>query len=61
MQDFVSTCIVNPPGPRDVSSHLQKKISLNATKTKGKKRKITDENKDKIPRKGTVILKSLLI
>lgn len=55
IQDFASTCIVNPPGPRKMSNHLNKRsIGTSSTKKHDSTRK--RKNKDKIdkgpPRKG---------
>lgn len=57
IQDFVSTCIVNPPGPRKMSNHLNKRsIGTSSTKKHDstRKRKHKDSSKaDKgPPRKG---------
>lgn len=54
IQDFVSTCIVNPPGPRKVPNYLQKRGTGPQNPKKDRKRKIKDGKIDKgPPRKGT--------
>lgn len=58
MQDFVSTCIVNPPGPRKISNNLNKRsIGASSAKkhnpTRKRKHKDGSAKADKgPPRKG---------
>ncbi|XP_031629078.1 KAT8 regulatory NSL complex subunit 3-like [Contarinia nasturtii] len=56
IQDFVSTCIINPPGPRKIINHLLKRsIGTSSTKkhdsTKKRKHKINNKADKGPPRK----------
>lgn len=55
IQDFVSTCIINPPGPRKVANYLMKRAGggQGSKKHGERKRKHKDPKPDKgPPRKG---------